>query len=148
MRLARLRFLNLLCLPFDLLGLAILGALSLSCRLTCGDWGVWADTLWFPPLDSWVARRWPYSTTLGRWLLIHPLADAVPTIRHEARHIRQSRLVGPLWAALALVTWSPALVALWPVAWLLVYGAACAAAWLGGGQAYRDNVFEQHARHQ
>lgn len=67
---------------------------------------------------------------------VHDLLLLVPAFRDRVESERE-RALGAVWAVFPLAVMS----ATW-----LAYGAASVAAWLRGGDPYRDNSFERHAR--
>lgn len=142
MRLARTILIRFLCLPMDLVGLLVaLAIVIVFGARTRAHGGAIATTHESP----WLAKRWPYSTTFGHVILMHPDHDQA-VLEHELVHVRQAEAACVAWWALALLTWSSLLVILSPFAWLAVYGASCVAAWLAGRPAYRGSVYEEHAR--
>lgn len=142
MRLAQTILLRALCLPMDVVGLGVaLAVVIVFGARTRAHGGAIATTHESP----WLAKRWPYSTTLGHVILMHP-AHGPAVLEHELVHVRQAEAACVAWWALALLAWSPLLALLSPFAWLATYAASCVAAWLAGRPAYRGSVFEEHAR--
>lgn len=139
----KLTVLRMLCLPMDLVGMLLLWLVTLG-----------SDPLWMwrgtvllvrPKEGSWLARAWPYSTTLGHSILLHPHSDDL-VMQHEMVHARQSEAACVAWWVITLIAWSPRLALLSPFAWLAIYGSSCVAAWLARREAYLGSVFEEHAR--
>ncbi len=132
-----------LCLPANALGLAIAAIGSLGSR---PQWVRREGVLIMRPCSgSFIARHWRYSTALCHVIVWHPDHDEA-VLEHERIHVLQAEACCLGWWLLTLVAWSSTLLLLSPFAWLAIYGASCAAAWLGGAEAYRGNVFERHAR--
>lgn len=132
----------LACLPPNLAGWAVLGVLMLV-----GAAEVYSSAggyLCARSSDA-LGRRWHFSTTLGpAAVLLHPSADD-DCLAHELVHCKQAEGVSLAWGAAALASWSWRMVALWPLAWLIVYLGASVAAWLSGRPWYMGNTFEGHA---
>lgn len=132
-----------LCLPTNVLGVV------LAVLMTTGSRPIFQRHanvyLVRPAAGSWLARHWPYSTTFGHVILMHPDHDEA-VLAHELVHVLQAEACCLGWWLLTLAGGSLSLVLLSPFAWLGLYGAACVAAWLSGAEAYRGNVFERHAR--
>lgn len=84
------------------------------------------------PAIAWILRRLvplrggARAMTLGHVVLGRTALDLLHTRAHERAHVRQTEMLGPLFA--------PA------------YFLAGVYAWLRGKRAYRDNVFERQAR--
>jgi len=135
-----------ICLPVDALGLIVVALVTLGSRPT---WiRVPGALVVTPRSSSWLARCWPYSTTFGHVVLLHPL-HGTRVLEHELVHVRQAEAACCTWALAALVSWdSLAVLYAWPFAWLLVYLSSCLAAWLAGRDWYTGSVFEQHAREE
>lgn len=134
-------FLHLLCLPMDMVALWVLymsGVREKSARFDDQP----AMVFDAPP---WLARRWRYSVTLGHVVLMHP-DHGHAVLAHELVHVLQAEAACVAWWLATLIAWSPTMALLSPLAWLAIYGASCAAAWLAGREAYRGSVFEEHAR--
>jgi hypothetical protein len=92
-----------------------------------------------------LAKLWPYSTTFGPdAILLHPEGDG-DTVAHELVHCVQAEGISLAWGAVALLSWSWRMVALWPFAWLIFYFGASAAAWLNGKPWYYANIYEAQA---
>lgn len=146
---AALTIVTLPPLVFGMLALALLGLVGAVSCLRVGQHGAYAiDATWRP----WVARWWPYSTTIGISVIYHPEHLAVPARaeelrRHEAVHVRQHQDHGILGALLGV------LVAPWSwegglLVWALspAYSVPCwLGAWLRGGHPYRDAEHERSA---
>ena len=107
--------------------------------------GVLAAT-WRP----WAAKRWKYSTTLSRGMVLQADADE-RTVKHEFVHVRQveDRLLLALIVSclIASVQWNPWWLILWPtgVAWQLPNFLTAV---LRGGDVYRDTEHERSAYSQ
>jgi hypothetical protein len=139
----RSSLLYLLCSPWD----CTVALLSVSLRLLGVSHARWSA-------DSWLYRRWRYSTTLGHLVLLQPGCAGSETERHELVHVRQFEgAVCSVWLA-ALAGLAAGALAGFEVALLVVlllgpwwsYAGASLAACLRGGRPYLDNHFELHAR--
>jgi hypothetical protein len=141
-----------LCAPWDLVLAAFfaLAAWPLGLALEHRRGVLWARL----PARGRLAQRWRYSTTLGHLVLLQEHAQGTDVEDHELVHVRQYEaavlgvwLAGGAWAVLSALCGGLAaaatLLLLGP--WWGYFGASAAAA-LRGGEAYRDNAFERHAR--
>lgn len=143
--------LYLACLPVDALGLCLVALLALSSGqpLNRGRW--WAERgclVYCPPREGWLARRWQFSTTLGHVVVMHPAVVGqgyVATFDHELVHVAQCEALCCLWWLCTLVSWSPLLASLSPIAWLVAYLCGSLTALLAGRSSYLGNVYEAHA---
>ena len=114
--------------PVTLAGVVVAGLARLG-----GGRVAWRDGVleaWGGPLSPLLRHGNPLlpiaAITLGHVVLARREEDLVRTRRHERVHVRQYERWGPCFP--------------------MLYLGASLVAWLGGGDAYRDNRFEREAR--
>lgn len=139
----RTTLLHVLCLPADLLGLAVAAIVSFGARWARVPHDRFVVAVHLP--NGWLTKRWRYSVTLSHVLLMHP-EHGPKTLRHELAHVEQFEdACCALWLAL-LATYALPWWALPALAWSIVCVGAWIASWLRGGRAYYDSTLERHAR--
>lgn len=141
----KLLLLRAACSPVDLLALIVVWLVTRGAR---AQW-LWGSEVLIvkPSPQSWLARRWRYSTTLGHVVLLHPLHN-IQTLQHELVHVEQVHTACCLWWLVTALSFSPWLALFSPFAWACFYLSSCVATWLTGGHPYRENVLERHAWHE
>ena len=148
------------CFPVDVFAVLVTSVLALTV-------GQRVPVRWFdrgclvfcPPIDSWLARRWRFSATLGHVIMVHPLSLEVdaPEVRgerrthyertmdHECVHVAQCEAVCLGWLLVMCAQPTRFMAFMWPFAWLLAYLVASTAGMLVGRSGYLGNVLESHA---